>query len=217
MNVGLAGRSLDGLRRSLARIAAERAVDAPRPLRRRLGSGEAPCRWTLYDRAVTTDALTLRRAEARDVSAIARLVNLAFEAERFFVTGDRTSERDIAGKLETGVFFLAEVRDLLVGCVYVDRRAGGRGYIGMLAVDPARQRTGLGRRLMRIAEQHCVQAHCSEVLITVVNLRTDLMPFYHAQGYLETGVAPYSDTHRATQACHFIVMAKSLIRDAPQS
>lgn len=149
--------------------------------------------------------------------ALAMLVNRAFEVERFFVTGNRTSEQDIAAKFASGVFFVAEDRDRLVGCVYAERREGGRGYIGLLAVDPARQGEGLGRQLMRVAEQHCVQAHCSEVIITVINLRTELMPFYAGQGYREQGTLPYSDTHRATQPCHFVVMVKPLARGSAAS
>lgn len=143
------------------------------------------------------------------------LVNRAFEVERFFVTGDRTSERDIAAKFETGLFFVAEHRDRLVGCVYTERREGGRGYIGLLAVDPARQGAGMGRHLMRLAEQHCIQARCTEVVITVINLRTELIPFYRSQGYREQGITPYTDTHRATQPCHFLVMVKPLAREVP--
>lgn len=148
--------------------------------------------------------------------AIVMLVNRAFEVERFFVTGDRTSEQDIVGKLVSGVFFVAEHRDRLVGCVYAERREKSRGYIGMLAVDPSRQGTGLGRQLMRVAEHYCLQAHCTEVIITVINLRTELMPFYGSQGYREQGTLPYSDTHRATQPCHFVVMVKPLVRETPQ-
>jgi predicted N-acetyltransferase YhbS len=157
----------------------------------------------------------IRRAEPRDVPAITMLVNLAFEVEKFFATGARTSERDIAAKLQTGAFLVADQRDRLVGCVYTERREGGRGYIGLLAVDPTSQGRGLGRQLMRLAEQHCIQAHCTDVVITVVNLRTELMPFYRAQGYREQGTTPYTDTHRATRPCHFIVMVKPLIRDIP--
>lgn len=163
---------------------------------------------------MTPGAPIIRKAEPRDIAAVAALVNRAFEVEKFFVVGDRTTEDDIAAKLDAGVFFVAEHRDRFVGCVYTERRAGSRGYIGMLAVDPSRQRTGLGRQLMRVAEQHCLQAHCAEVLITVLNLRTELFPFYRSQGYREQGTAPYTDSHRATQACHFVVMAKPLLRDA---
>lgn len=156
---------------------------------------------------------TIRRADAHDVERITRLVNRAFEVEAFFVTGDRTTDDQIRAKLDLGAFFLAERRDRLLGCVHAERRKGGRGYIGMLAVDPLYQGAGIGRQLMRVAEQHCVQAHCREVLITVINLRTELPPFYRSLGYQEQGTAPDTDSQRARQPVHFIVMKKPLVRD----
>ena len=70
-------------------------------------------------------------------------------------------------------------------------------------------------RLMRVAEQHCLQARCTQTVITVINLRTELAPFYQSLGYSPQGTLPYSDTHRATQPCHFIVMVKPLTRGTP--
>jgi predicted N-acetyltransferase YhbS len=152
----------------------------------------------------------VRPAAARDVGAIARLINLAFAVERFFVTGDRISEADIRVRMTSGGFLVAERDDgLIAGCVYTELRAGGRGYIGLLAVDPAHQRSGLGRLMMREAEQQCLRAGCTSIIITVVNLRTELPPFYRRLGYREQGTAPFTDD-RATADCHFIIMGKSL-------
>ncbi|MGE3507750.1 MAG: GNAT family N-acetyltransferase [Vicinamibacterales bacterium] len=156
----------------------------------------------------------IRRGDAHDVERITLLVNRAFEVEAFFVAGDRTTGEQIREKLATGVFFIAEKRDRLVGCVHVDRRDRVSAYISMLAVEPSQQGAGIGRQLMRVAEQYCLQGHCREVCITVINLRTDLQPFYRSLGYREHGTAPYSDAHRATRPVHFIVMKKALRRAA---
>ena len=126
--------------------------------------------------------------------------------------GDRTTPEQVLEKLKAGVFFLVEQRERLLGCVHAECHENGRGYIGMLAVDPSMQGQGLGRQLMRVAEQHCLHARCREVLLTVINLREELPPFYRSLGYRETGTAPYNDLHRATQPVHFIVMTKALRR-----
>jgi hypothetical protein len=63
--------------------------------------------------------------------------------------------------------------------------------------------------MMREAERHCRQARCTAVTITVVNLRSELPPFYRSLGYLEQGTAPFTDA-RAMKECHFIIMAKPL-------
>lgn len=158
---------------------------------------------------------TVREADARDIEWITHLINRAFEVEAFFAVGNRTSEAQVRAKLEVGAFFVAELHGRVVGCVHVERREGARAYIGMLAVDPSHQRMGIGPQLMQAAEQHCVQARCVEALITVINLRTELRPFYHRLGYVEHGTAPYSDAHRALQPVHFIVMRKRLARTGP--
>lgn len=42
-----------------------------------------------------TSRVTIRRAGIDDVDAVARLINLAFEVERFFKRGDRTSPEGV--------------------------------------------------------------------------------------------------------------------------
>jgi GNAT superfamily N-acetyltransferase len=153
---------------------------------------------------------SLREARPEDAEAVAALVNAAFRVESFFIDGDRTSAAEIRGLLDGGSFLLAEDGEgRLAGCVYVDRR-GPRGYFGLLAVDPGRQRSGLGRRLVAAAEEHCRQGGCAHVDIQVVNLREELPPFYRGLGYVESGSAPFPEPGRAKRACHFIRMSKPL-------
>jgi len=63
----------------------------------------------------------------------------------------------------------------LLGCVYVEVR-GARGYLGQLAVDPARQGRGLGMRIREAAEEHLRRQGCEAVDILVLNLRPELPP-----------------------------------------
>jgi predicted N-acetyltransferase YhbS len=153
-------------------------------------------------------AFTIRPAVPPEAPAIARLVNQAYEVERFFVLGDRTSAEDVVTHMRTGVFFVASEGAEPIGSVYVETRGDG-GSFGMLAVDPLRQGAGVGGRLIEAAEQHVRGAGGRFMDIHVVNLRTDLLPRYRRLGYVETGTAPY--VHRPTvQACHFVLMRKAL-------
>ena len=128
--------------------------------------------------------LQLRTASPTDADAIARVVNDAYRRERFFIDDDRTSPDKVHALLEKGKFLLLVEDAALVGCVYVEHR-GERGYFGLLAVDPKRQRPGLGARLIAAAEQDCRAAGCRFMDLTIVNLRKELPEFYRRRGYAD--------------------------------
>jgi GNAT superfamily N-acetyltransferase len=152
--------------------------------------------------------MTLRVATSRDARALAALISLAYRVEDFFKLGDRTDEADVLARMQKAAFLVLEDDDgALAGTVYVDVR-GNVGYFGMLSIDPARQGQGLGSRLIAAAEAHCRDAGCATMEIEVVNLRTELPPFYERFGYSETATRPFPDPSRIP--CHFIVMQKSL-------
>ncbi len=151
-----------------------------------------------------------RIAVPGDARAVAALISLAYRVEDFFKTGDRTDEADVLSRMKKSSFLVLEDdAGALAGCVYVDVR-GDIGYFGMLSVDPARQGQGLGARLIAAAEDHCRNAGCGEMELEVVNLRTELPPFYRRFGYVEAGTRPFFDQEFAKLPCHLIVMTKSL-------
>ena len=150
----------------------------------------------------------IRRAITDDVGVLVALINRAYEVEKFFVEGDRVSHAKVVELLSQGAFLIGEDDGATVASVYVDLTAD-RGYFGLLAVDPGRQGQGWGRTMVEAAEQHARAAGCVAMDISVVNLRTELPPFYHRLGYRDSGTAPFTD-QRATQPCHFVLMSKSL-------
>ena len=87
---------------------------------------------------------------------------------------------------------------------------GERGYFGLLAVDPALQRSGVGSRLIAIAEDECRSAGCRFMDLTIVNLRTELPAFYQRLGYVESGTLPFPSEQEANQPCHLVRMSKPL-------
>jgi GNAT superfamily N-acetyltransferase len=137
------------------------------------------------------------------------VINAAYEVEKFFVSGDRTDVDTVRRLMTTGRFLVErDAAGALAGVVYVERR-GDRGYFGMLAVDPAHQGQGFGRRLIAAAEADAHAGGCHAMDIRVVNLRTELPPFYRRLGYVETATEAVDDP-RALQPFHFVVMSKTL-------
>lgn len=150
-----------------------------------------------------------RQAEPSDAQAIAAVINAAFRVERFFIDGDRTNPEHVRSLLQTGVFLLAEKSSQLIGCVYVELR-GEQGYFGLLAIDPERQKTGLGKRLVAAAEEYCRAAGCQEMELQIVNVREELPGFYQRFGYQETSTAPFKSLNQPLIPCHFVRMSKPL-------
>ena len=154
--------------------------------------------------------ISLRDANASDVDAIVRLVNTAFLVEQFFIERDRTNPEMIGGLMEKGKLLLAEDGPNLLGCVFFEVR-GGRGYFGMLSVEPSRQRKGVGRQLVDTLEKYFREAGCKFSDMKIVNVRTDLHTLYHRWGYVDTGTAPYDDPTPTKIPVHFITMSKPLL------
>ena len=153
--------------------------------------------------------ISLRTANLADAEAIARLVNTAFLVEQFFIERDRTNPATVRGLMGSGEFLLAEDGATLVGCIHIERH-GERGYFGMLSVDPQRQGTGVGHRLVNAVEKYFRDAGCKFCDMKIVDVRTDLHTLYTRWGYSETGTAPYDDPTPTKIPVHFVLMTKPL-------
>jgi N-acetylglutamate synthase-like GNAT family acetyltransferase len=154
--------------------------------------------------------LRVRHARATDVAAVTRLINVAFQVERFFLAADRLNATEVQSRMERGAFLLLEDSGELIGCVYVELRAE-RGYIGLLSVEPQLQKSGLSRTLMTAAEEYFREKGCRTAELRIVNLRTELPPYYRHLGYREAGTEPFPAEIPAILPCHFIVMTKELL------
>jgi GNAT superfamily N-acetyltransferase len=156
-----------------------------------------------------SDSLWFRLANLGDVEALAQLINAAFRVELPFIEGDRIDSEGVRAYIGKGKFLVAEVPTGLAGCVYVELR-GDRGYLGLLGVDPPRQGTGLGRKLMDAAEDFLLEAGCVAVDLRVISARGPLPAFYRHLGYLETGTAPFAPDVPVKVPCHYILMSKTI-------
>jgi ribosomal protein S18 acetylase RimI-like enzyme len=153
--------------------------------------------------------LHTRFAGVADVEALTRLINTAFVVERDIFDGDRTSTEGVRAFLKSGKFLVAEDSAGLAGCVYVELR-GDRGYIGLLSVDPPRQGSGLGRKLMDEAEKFFDEANCVAVDLRVLSARAPLPAFYRHLGYTEMQRVDVPVEARPKVPCQFICMSKKL-------
>jgi GNAT superfamily N-acetyltransferase len=152
----------------------------------------------------------LRIAGNADAEALMGLINSAFrKAESFIIDRDRVDLEVVQSLLAKGEFLVAEDQIALSGCVYLELR-GERAYLGLLSVDPARQKTGVGSMLMCEAELHCARAGCRFMDLRIIDLRRDNHTFYKRRGYVETGTEPFPSDLDTKLPCHFVNMSKPL-------
>jgi GNAT superfamily N-acetyltransferase len=153
----------------------------------------------------------IRVATAEDMDALIPLVNAAFAVEDF-IEGTRTDASRMAESMQTGEFLLAEEQSgRVVASVYTEARAE-RAYLGILAVDPPRQGTGLGRMMVDAAEAHCRQRGCRCIDLRVLSPRRELLPFYEKLGYAQLRTEPFHPPRplREGTECYGIIMSKAL-------
>ena len=183
-------------------------------------------RWKLHEtRAMLENLLhmntvqvgegSIRIATVEDREAIRRLVNQAFDVERFLKKGggDRLQgDGELEALFERGTFLVKAEDGEPVGCVYVELH-GERAYLGLLSIVPARQGAGLGKQLNAAAEQYAREQGCRWMDLRVVSPREEqLLPVYRKLGYAETGTQEYPAVLLEKMAIpgHFILMEKAL-------
>ena len=155
--------------------------------------------------------MQLRVAGNADAGRLMELINSAFRrAESFIIDRDRVDLELVQSLLAKGEFFVAEDEGTLAGCVYLELR-GERAYLGLLSVDPTRQKAGVGSMLMREAEQRCAGAGCRFMDLRIIDLRKDNHAFYKRRGYVKTGTEPFPSDLDTKLPCHFVNMSKPLV------
>ena len=155
--------------------------------------------------------IIFRIASPEDAPRLIALINAAFSVEQF-IEGTRTDPDRLANMMAKGAILMAEdAANRLLGSVFMEFR-GERGYLGMLAVDPAHQGTGLARRLVQEAENRFRELDCEAVDIVVLSMRPELPPLYRRFGYVETGTGEFTPARalRPGVECHSITMSKRL-------
>lgn len=144
------------------------------------------------------DPLHVRCAEERDLDAVVALVNSAYRGESSrlgwtteadLVAGQRIDKELLGSMLSVpgSVVLLHELDRCIVGSVHLER-CGDEAHLGMLAIRPGLQATGLGRRMLLAAEAFVVREWRSAAIrMLVLEQRKELIAWYERRGYVRTG------------------------------
>jgi ribosomal protein S18 acetylase RimI-like enzyme len=93
-------------------------------------------------------------------------------------------ERDIelCRRSGHGTLFIAETDGRIAGTIMVGHD-GHRGWVYYVAVDPARRRGGLGRTLMKHAEDFLAAQGVPKIMLLIRDTNSAVAPFYERLGY----------------------------------
>lgn len=136
------------------------------------------------------------------------------------IEGQRLNEsllrEDLAASPEAQLLLWHEDAGMLLGCVWLEPAGGDAWYLGLLAVEPRRQKRQLGRTLLAAAEDYARSHGARRIRMTVVHLRDTLIAWYLRRGYALTGETkpfPYGDERFGRPLrddLHFVVLEKPL-------
>ncbi|MEV6109198.1 GNAT family N-acetyltransferase [Streptomyces sp. NPDC051940] len=156
---------------------------------------------------MTTAETAIRSAGPDDVPALVRLIESAYRGdssragwttEADILDGQRTDDEGVLAVLEDPVsrMLVVERDGGIVACCQLEHR-GAHAYFGMFAVSPALQGAGIGRQVLAEAERYAAaEWGTTEMHMTVISVREDLIAWYERRGYRRTGETspfPYGD------------------------
>ena len=142
-----------------------------------------------------------RIAKLEDLDRISRLVNSAYRGETskkgwtteaHLLDGQRTDVEKLQEMIqdENSYLLLAFSDDpetRLLASVFLKKESSDTLYLGMLSVDPNSQASGIGKLLLLESEKMAKRLGCTEIRMTVIHLRTELLEFYERRGFVKTG------------------------------
>jgi ribosomal protein S18 acetylase RimI-like enzyme len=153
------------------------------------------------------EGLTFRDAVDSDVDALVALIESAYRGdssragwttEADILQGQRTDPEGVLAVVESpdSRLLTVEREGAVVACCQLEHR-GTYAYFGMFAVSPALQGAGLGKVIIAEAEQLARATWgVTEMHMTVISVREDLIAWYERRGYRRTGEMtpfPYGD------------------------
>jgi GNAT superfamily N-acetyltransferase len=174
---------------------------------------------------VTVTVDLLGPGEVERAEELARVVNTAYglgERELWVDHTLRTSPHAMAEAIQTGEMLVATSEGRLVGCGRVHRLDEVTGEVGLVSADPDHWGSGVGREIVRVAEElmraRGVEAMQLELLVPRNGVNPEkerLRAWYERRGYRVVGSRPFAepDTDRESRLatpCDFLLFRKSL-------
>ncbi len=160
-----------------------------------------------------------------DVLELSNLINSAYRGESAkqgwtteadLIDGTRTDENGLAEILKNPQATILKYveNQKILACVELIRE-DDKLYLGMLTVSPSLQGKGIGKELLRAAEQEALKQNCNCIFMTVISVRAELIDWYVRHGYVNTGERkPFLTSHarlgQPKQQLEFVLLEKKV-------
>jgi len=144
--------------------------------------------------------MKLKKAAPENSKEISSLVNSAYRGESSkagwtteadLLGGQRSDENSINSLIQrkdSVILTRANDKKEIIACVHLEKKDDQTTYLGMLTVQPNLQAKGLGKILLKEAEEYSKKYfQSSKIEMTVIHLRTELIAWYERRGYKHTG------------------------------
>ena len=139
----------------------------------------------------------ISKSTVTDVPELNALINSAYRGEDSkrgwtteadLLTGARIDEEELIKIIfSRDTFILKYAEDKkIIACMLLEKRANAL-YLGMLTVSPELQGKGVGKELLKAAEQYAMQFECDKIEMSVISIRHELIEWYQRHGYKDTG------------------------------
>jgi ribosomal protein S18 acetylase RimI-like enzyme len=139
----------------------------------------------------------ITKATTNDIPELNILVNSAYRGEsskkgwtteEHLLGGIRTDEDGLLQTFQNENVTILKYteNDKIIGTVSLEKQ-DGKLYLGMLTVSPELQGGGVGKQLLKAAEEFAKEEKIPKIVMTVISVRTELIAWYERHGYARTG------------------------------
>jgi ribosomal protein S18 acetylase RimI-like enzyme len=173
-------------------------------------------------RMITNEYISI--ADLEDIDQLVKLINKSYRSdvagkgwtsEKHLFNGVRTDKKTLlqlfTNKNAVILKYANDANDI-IGCVYLEKQ-DSQIYLGLLCVQPDSQASGIGRELLRAAEEYAFTQHCRKIVMTVISIRDELIAWYKRRGYTFTGEIkpfPVDSLNTPNQPLELLVLEREI-------
>jgi len=140
--------------------------------------------------------MNLKLAQLEQSQEIGNLVNQAYRGktgwtkEGHLVSGDRVSSKQIEDIIlnENSYLLITQNKIDITSCICIEKKTNN-AYFGLFAVNPNIQSKGIGKKVLKLAEEYTKDIlKLKKITMVVISQREELISYYERRGYVKINI-----------------------------